>query len=60
MLVHSPTSLPTWCESTPQLSAAAVYWLGTDDSTMMNSPTSAPFLQEVVNNYRRLRSASKG
>ncbi|MGA9382424.1 MAG: hypothetical protein WBV73_27000 [Phormidium sp.] len=40
--------------------ATALYWLGTDEPTMMNSPTNAPFLQEVVNNYRRLRSASKG
>lgn len=39
--------------------ATAIYWLGTDDSAMMNSPTNAPFLQDVVNNYRRLRSASK-
>jgi len=39
--------------------AAAIYWLGTDDSAMMNSPANAPFLQEVVNNYQKLRSASK-
>jgi tetratricopeptide (TPR) repeat protein len=40
--------------------AAAMYWFATTDPRSINSPEKAPFLQEVVNNYRRLRSASKG
>jgi tetratricopeptide (TPR) repeat protein len=40
--------------------AAAVFWFGTADSVIINSPGEAAFLQEVVNNYQKLRSASKG
>ncbi|HEY9300966.1 MAG TPA: tetratricopeptide repeat protein, partial [Phormidium sp.] len=40
--------------------ATAVFWFGTaDDSVLMNLPGEAEFLQKVVNNYRRLRSASQ-
>ncbi|MBE9228264.1 hypothetical protein IQ264_22840 [Phormidium sp. LEGE 05292] len=43
--------------------AAAVFWYGTSDYNIINnfnnSPDSADFLQNVVNNYRRLRSVSK-
>lgn len=39
--------------------AAAVFWFGTADSVVINSPGEAAFLQKVVNNYRQLRSASK-
>lgn len=38
--------------------ATAVFYFGTADSAMINSPVEAKFLQEVVNNYRQLRSAS--
>lgn len=40
--------------------AAAIYLLGTDDFAFIKSPEDTQFLQAVVNNYRRLRSASKG
>lgn len=41
--------------------AAAVFWFGTSDANIINNvPGSGEFLQNVVNNYRRLRSASKG
>lgn len=40
--------------------AAAIFWYGTSDAKIINSlPESANFLQNVVNNYRRLRSASQ-
>lgn len=40
--------------------AAAVFWYGTADPGVIDSlPESDQFLQEVVNNYRRLRSASQ-
>ena len=39
--------------------ATAVFYFGTADSAMILSPVEAELLQEVVNNYQRLRSASK-
>ncbi|OKH39802.1 hypothetical protein NIES2119_05565 [[Phormidium ambiguum] IAM M-71] len=39
--------------------AAAIFWFGTADSVIIDSPREAEFLQEVVNNYQKLRSASK-
>ncbi len=40
--------------------AVAIFLFGTADPAIINSPENTSFLQEVVNNYRRLRASSKG
>lgn len=39
--------------------AASLFLFGSSDSAMVNSPVTVPFLQQVVNIYQKLRSASK-